>query len=129
MTRIDDLLGIGKEYWSRGYHRISDDSVSSGHGFASREEATADALSCFESPDIDEVWVRHWPDGEVVERWVKPLAIGESVTMAEGDGDGTVVNFDGEFIFVYWRGDDIYGSKVSAHTGDQLMRKVMEGAK
>ena len=69
---IGQFLGIGEEYWSRGYHRISDDSVSSGHGFQTREEATEDALSCFQSDDIDEVWVRHQPDGEVVERWVKP---------------------------------------------------------
>jgi hypothetical protein len=44
--------------WTRGYHRESDDSVSSYGGHRSFASAVKDAQQCFDDPDINEVWVR-----------------------------------------------------------------------
>jgi hypothetical protein len=53
--------------WRSAYHRVSDDSVSSYGGHATRELAEFEALRNFRSDDIDVVWVRD-PDGVVVFR-------------------------------------------------------------
>lgn len=58
--------------WSRGYHRVSDDMVSSYGGHPTEADAITDATRCLESRDIDVAWVRD-PDDNVT--WMAAGAV------------------------------------------------------
>lgn len=47
-------------YYTIGYHRLSDDSVTSSASYLTSDAVSRDAFEIAESDDIDQVWVRTW---------------------------------------------------------------------